>query len=182
MKCSSPSEVAISCSNDTAQDGLAAEQRQRLKAGFAQMWPANSPFPPAMPWLAAVVGRGEAWAWVVSLARQDGSIRLDSPVQALDFVGRAMNAGGAYGTVRKKEKKRTNTRPNGRSTHYCFTGCYEDGRWTEAYSYCTDRERCCTGCGPSGAYAYCTTGACDDGDRDFGGAGDVSSETQTRWG
>lgn len=96
----------MSCSNDAPHDGLLAERRQQLKVGFNAMWPAGNPFPPAMPWLAAVVNRGEAWGWVVSLARQDGNIRLDSPALALDFVGRAMTGDGVYRNERKKKKKK----------------------------------------------------------------------------
>lgn len=100
----------MSCGTQAPADGLQPERRAALKAGFNRMWPASAPFPPAMPWLAAVVNRGEAWAWVASLARQDGSVRLDSPSLALNFVGRAMNGRSVYASKRKESKRERQAR------------------------------------------------------------------------
>jgi hypothetical protein len=111
-RCSSLSEVRMSCSSNSVGNGLSGDRRQTLKTGFDRMWPPSLPFPPSMPWLAASVSRGEAWAWVVGIASVDGSVTLASSYEALSFVGKALHDGGAHAAERKKRKKKGNVPPS----------------------------------------------------------------------
>lgn len=84
-----------------------SERRHALKGVFNSFWPAGSPFPPMVPWLAASVTRAEAFAWALDLGVLDrNEVLSGSPSDVLHFIGLAMGADGEYARKRKKEKKK----------------------------------------------------------------------------
>lgn len=94
------------CQNSASMTGT---QTSAFDAVYANFWPANLPFPPLTPWLAAAVGRAEARQWAIDIgADRDPRILSGDPQAMLHLIGLAMAGGGSYAETRglKKKKKR----------------------------------------------------------------------------
>lgn len=140
---------------DGCKNKNSAPSSERFDQVFASFWPASLPFPPMVPYLGAVVDRGEAKAWAAAIgASTDPGVLSGDSRALLDMVGRAMmDPRAVFAEARKEKKKKkgdggpgpglpgfncSRTCPDGSGAHVNCGACYE----------------CDSGCNPS-AYARC---------------------------